>query len=107
MDTGVAVIEFDGSITLGDGLNVLRESVQRALAAGTRGILLDFEGVSYIDSAGLGELVGSSRSAHAAGVPIKLVHLQKKVQGLMQITRLLTLFETYEDEDVAVQSFSQ
>jgi anti-sigma B factor antagonist len=105
LDRGVAVIEFDGQITLGDGSGVLRDAVTRVIMDGHKNILLDLEGVSYIDSAGLGELVGSKTLAKAHGADIRLVHLQKKIQGLLQITKLITLFDTYDDEEVAVRSF--
>jgi anti-sigma B factor antagonist len=105
MDSGVAVIELEGAITLGDGSSLLRDTIEAAVALGHKSILLDFEGVGYIDSAGLGELVGSNQSAKAAGANIKLVHLQKKVKGLLQITKLITMFESFEDESVAVKSF--
>jgi len=107
MDSGVAVVEFDGKITLGEGSSLLRETLDRVLSEGHKNILIDLEGVSYIDSAGLGELVGCSASARARGAGIKLVHLQKKIQGLLQITKLITIFETFTDEDEAVRSFKR
>jgi anti-sigma B factor antagonist len=106
-DSGVAVIEFDGSITLGQGASFLRETVEQVLDAGHKNILLDLEGVGYIDSAGLGELVGCNALANARGGTIKLVHLQKKINGLLQITKLITIFETFTDEYEAVRSFNR
>lgn len=105
LDSGVAVIELDGRITLGDGSTLLRGSIEKALEQGHKSILLDFEGVDYIDSSGLGELVGGNAAAISKGAKIKLVHLQKKVRGLLQITKLMTIFETFDDENVAVRSF--
>lgn len=105
LDSGVVVVEFDGSITLGEGSSLLRETVEQALDAGHKNILLDLEGVGYIDSAGLGELVGCNKLADARGASIKLVHLQKKIKGLLQITKLITIFETFTDENEAVRSF--
>jgi len=107
IDSGVAVIELDGNITLGEGSSLLRETIQNVLAQGHKSILLDFEDVGYIDSAGLGELVGSNTLARAKGADVKLVHLQKKIQGLLQITKLITIFETFENENVAVKSFQR
>jgi anti-sigma B factor antagonist len=107
IDSGVAVIEFDGSVTLGEGSCLLRESIHNALAQGHKSILLDLEGVDYIDSSGLGELVGCNSLAGASGARIKLVNLQKKVKGVLQITKLVTIFETFEDENVAVKSFGR
>ena len=107
MHSGVAVIEFEGPITLGEGSALLRERVLDAIADGHKGILLDLECVSYIDSGGLGELVGCKAAAAAQGADVKLIHLQKRVHGLMQLTKLITVFETLEDEEQAVRSFSR
>jgi anti-sigma B factor antagonist len=107
MHSGVAVIEFEGPITLGEGSALLRERVMKAVAEGHKGILLDLEGVSYIDSGGLGELVSCNAVADARGADVKLLHLQKRVHGLLQITKLITVFETFEDEEQAIRSFSR
>jgi anti-sigma B factor antagonist len=107
VDSGVAVIELEGAITLGNGLDLLREMVTRALDEGFKGILLDLENVMNIDSAGLGELVSLSALADARGGDVKLVHLQKKVRGLLQITKLITIFEAFEDERTAIRSFQR
>jgi anti-sigma B factor antagonist len=103
----VAVIKLDGDITLGEASGQLRDIVRQALAEGHKSILLDLGGVAYIDSAGLGELVGCHAYASDQGAALKLLHLQKKVQGLMQITKLTTVFETFEDEAAAVRSFQR
>ena len=87
LDSGVAVVELDGRIMLGDGARVLRETVEQVLDAGHKNVLLDLEGVDYIDSAGLGELVGCNKLARSRGANMKLVHLQKKIKGLLQITK--------------------
>lgn len=105
MDTGVAVIELDGNITLGEGVGVLRETIEQVLAQGHTKIVLDLENVGYIDSAGLGELVGCGKLAAAHQARIRLANLQKKIKGLLQITKLITIFETFSDEDEAVRSF--
>lgn len=107
VDSGVAVVELEGQIVLGDSLSLLREMVNGALAQGYNKILFDLEGVSYIDSAGLGELVGCNALADSRGGDLKLVHLQKKIQGLLQITKLITVFETFDDERAAILSFQQ
>lgn len=105
VDSGVAVIELEGQIVLGEGLGLLREMVTGALTQGYNKILLDLEGVSYIDSAGLGELVSCNALADGRGGDVKLVHLQKKIKGLLQITKLITIFETFADEREAILSF--
>jgi len=107
VDSGVAVIELEGAITLGNGLDLLRDMVTRALDEGFTGVLLDLENVVNIDSAGLGELVSLNALAGARGGNVKLLHLQKKVQGLMQITKLITIFEAFEDERAAIRSFGR
>jgi anti-sigma B factor antagonist len=100
----VAIVRLNGNITLGESSGQLRDVVRQALAAGHKTVLLDLGGVAYIDSAGLGELVGSHATASSQGATVKLLHLQKKVQGLMQITKLTTIFETFEDESAAIAS---
>lgn len=105
VDSGVAVIELEGGITLGDGLSLLRDMVSRAIDEGFPNILLDLEGVGNIDSAGLGELVSLNALADARGGDVRLVHLQKKVRDVLQITKLITIFETFQDERIAVLSF--
>jgi len=107
MDSGVAVIEFNGDVTLGQGAGLLRDTIFHELEQGQKKILVDLEEVSYIDSAGLGELVGCRSLAGKNGAEIKLVHLQKRVKGLLQITKLITIFETFDDEYKAVRSFQQ
>jgi anti-sigma B factor antagonist len=102
----VIVIGLSGNITLGDASGALRDVVKETATSGSKKILLDLGGVSYIDSAGLGELVGAYATCERAGVKLKLLNLTKKVQGLMQMTRLLTVFESFEDESEAVKSFT-
>ena len=103
----VTIIRLDGKLTLGEGSGLLRETITKAFADGATRILIDLGGVSYIDSAGLGELVGCYTSAQNKEVALKLLHLQKRVQGLMQMTRLYLLFEVFEDESAAIQSFGE
>lgn len=102
---GVAIVKLDGDITLGESSNVLRDTIRSILAAGHKSILLDLSGVSYIDSAGLGELVGCYATVTNQRATLKLLNIQKKVQGLMQITKLSTVFESFENEAEAVRSF--
>jgi anti-sigma B factor antagonist len=102
----VAIIDLDGRITLGEGTGMLRDAVKDALAKGEKNILLNLGAVSYIDSAGLGELVGCSTTVKNAGGTLKLLQLQKKIKDLMQITKLHTIFEVMDDEATAVKSFA-
>ena len=104
-DGDVTIVWLEGKITLGDGSGGLRETVRKVLENGAKKVLVDLGGVSYIDSAGLGELVGCYAAAENRGASMKLLHLQKRVEGLMQITKLTTIFEVFEDEGQALQSF--
>jgi anti-sigma B factor antagonist len=101
----VIVIGLSGDITLGEASGALRDAVKETATAGSKKILLDLGGVGYIDSAGLGELVGSYATCERLGAKLKLLNLTRKVQGLMQMTRLLTVFEAFDDEAEAVKSF--
>ena len=102
---GVTVLVVKGRITLGEGGVILRESVQEALKAGARKLLIDLAGVDYMDSAGLGELTSAYTSAKNHGADLKLLHLTKKVDGLLQITKLATIFDSFSDEKEALASF--
>lgn len=102
---GVKVISCSGRIVFGDEASQLREWVKRELSENSR-IVLNLGDVNYIDSGGIGTLVSLFTSARNAGGDIKLVHLTKRVGDLLQITKLITVFETYEDEDKAVKAFS-
>jgi len=104
VQSNVAIVRLVGNITLGEASSELRDAVRQTLAAGHNAILLDLGGVSYIDSAGLGELVGCHATVTNKGAALKLLNLQKKVQGLMQITKLTTVFETFDDEAKAVRA---
>ena len=99
------ILDLNGRITLGEGLGDLRDSIREALAGERKHILLNLAEVSYIDSSGLGQLIGSYATVTDRGGQMKLVSLQKKVVDLMQITKLLTVFETYDTEAAALASF--
>ena len=103
---GVSIVFLSGHITLGEGSGVLRETVRELLGKGQKKILLNLEGVSYIDSSGLGELVSSYTTAANQGAKVKLLNVQKKVNDLLQITKLYTVFDSFTDEVAAVMSFS-
>ena len=89
----------------GESLGELRDSIREALAGDQRNLLLNLEQVSYIDSSGLGQLIGSYATVTARGGQMKLLNLQKRVQDLMQVTKLLTVFDVYDSEEEAVNSF--
>ena len=101
----VAVVDFSGKITLGEGSAVLRKTVRDLLERGHRKILLNLADVDYIDSSGIGELVSAYTSVRSASGEMKLLQLTKRVHDLLQITRLFTVFDVQSDEDAAVRSF--
>ena len=101
----VGVVDFDGKLTLGEGTAMLRRMVREMISGGKRKILLNLAGVSYIDSAGIGELVSSYMTVRANGGEMKLVQLTKNVHDIIQITRLFTIFDIQSDEATAIGSF--
>ena len=102
---GVSVIDLEGRIVLGDESNSFRERVKSLLAAGKKKIVLNLANVSYIDSAGLGTLVSTFHSARSQGATLKLVSLGAKFKEVLQVTKLMTVFDTYENEAAALASF--
>jgi anti-sigma B factor antagonist len=102
---GVEVISLQGKITIGSGDTQLREVISNALSAGKNKILLDMSGVTTIDSSGIGELVGSYTTVTNRGGKLKLLHLPAKLNELLHVTQLITVFEVYENEQEAVKSF--
>jgi anti-sigma B factor antagonist len=102
----VAVVDLSGKITLGDGSGLVRGTIKDLLAAGHRSILLNLKDVSYIDSAGLGEIVGAYATVASQGGAIKLLNVQGKVKDLLQVTKLYTVFATFSEEDAALRSFT-
>jgi anti-sigma B factor antagonist len=103
----VEVIKVSGRIELGEGSAAIREVVRDLLARGRKKIVLDLADVDYIDSAGLGALVSAFTSVRNEGGDLKLVYLTKKVQDLLQMTKLYTVFEIFDDETAAIKSFNQ
>lgn len=101
----VTVLDLDGKIVLGEECNQLRERVKQLLGSNKKRILLNLGNVSFIDSAGVGTLVSAYTSTKAQEGQLKLVNLTKKFQETLQVTRLLTVFETYQNEADAVASF--
>lgn len=101
----VMVVDVSGRITLGEGSSNLREGIRELLNQGKRKILLNLGEVSYIDSSGIGELVSAFTSVANQTGQLKLLHLTKRVKDLLQITKLYTVFDIYDDEAHAVRSF--
>jgi anti-sigma B factor antagonist len=101
----VEIISLQGKITIGSGDTQLREVITNAVNAGKNKILLDLSGVTTIDSSGIGELVGSYTTATNRGGKLKLLHLPAKLNELLHVTQLITVFEVYENEQEAIASF--
>jgi anti-sigma B factor antagonist len=101
----VTVIDAVGRITLGEGSSTFREAVRALAAEGAKKLLLNLSEVSYIDSSGIGELVSAFTTITNHGGQLKLVGLTKRVKDLLQITKLYTVFEVFDDEAAAVRSF--
>jgi len=102
----VTIMDIHGKITIGEGSAEIRNRVRDLLQAGRKKILLNMGDVSYVDSSGIGELVSSFTTVTNQGGRLKLLHLTKKLQELLAITKLLTVFETFNDEQEAVASYS-
>ncbi|MGH9751198.1 MAG: STAS domain-containing protein [Blastocatellia bacterium] len=101
----VIILEMFGKITIGEGSVQLRDAVGKLLDSGQNKIVLNLGGVSYVDSSGIGELVSRYTTTKNAGGRLKLLKLPKKIKDLLMITKLLTVFEIYEDEQAALDSF--
>jgi anti-sigma B factor antagonist len=105
-DSGSAtVIDISGRITLGEGSATLREMIRDHLNQGHTKLVLNLGDVSYIDSSGIGELVSGYTTVKNLGGDLKLLNLTKKVHDLLQITKLYTVFDVYNDEHAAIGSF--
>lgn len=101
----VTILEMIGKITIGEGSVQLRDAVSKLLDAGRNRIILNLGGVTYMDSSGIGELVSRFTTTKNSGGKLKLLNLTKKIKDLLMITKLLTVFEIYEDEQTALESF--
>ena len=95
-----------GKLTIGEGNELLKDKVNSLIQQGRRKLLLNLEGVPYVDSAGLGEIVRTYTTVSRQGGKLKLLNLTKRIEDLLSITKLLTVFESFESEQEAVQSFS-
>jgi anti-sigma B factor antagonist len=101
----VMILDLAGKITIGEGSVQLRDAVEKLLEAGRNRIILNLAGVNYVDSSGIGELVSRYTTTKNTGGRLKLLNLPKKIKDLLMITKLLTVFEIYEDEQAALESF--
>jgi len=101
----VTVLDLKGKMTLGEGDELLKDKINSLLAAGKKKLLLNLEAVPYIDSAGLGEVVRTYTTVSRQGGSLKLLNLTKRIEDLLSITKLLTVFDTYDNEADAVKSY--
>jgi anti-sigma B factor antagonist len=101
----VIILDIQGKILIGEGDDALREAVTRLVEGGKKKILLNLAGGSDVDAAGLGEIVRCYTTVSKQGGRLKLINLTRKIQDLLAITKLLTVFETYDSEDEGVRSF--
>ena len=101
----VTVLDLKGKMTLGEGDELLKDKINSLIHQGQKKLLLNLEGVPYIDSAGLGEIVRTYTTVSRQGGNLKLVNLTKRITDLLSITKLLTVFETFENEPEALKSF--
>ena len=101
----VAVVDIAGKITLGEGSGMVRNTIKGLVTGGERRILLNLGDVTYIDSAGLGEMVGAYASVSNAGGEIKLLNPQGKIRDLLSVTKLYSVFATFANEAEAIRSF--
>ena len=102
----VVVLDLKGKVTLGQGDELLKDKVNSLVNQGHRKIILNLAEVPYVDSAGLGEIVGTYTTVSKNGGSLKLLNLTKRITDLLAITKLLTVFETFDAESEAVRSFS-
>lgn len=101
----VTILDLGGKITIGEGSVALRNTIRRLLGEGNKALLLNLADVGYIDSSGIGELVSSFSAVNREGGKLKLLNLTQKIQDLLAITKLLTVFDTFDDEGLALASF--
>jgi len=101
----VTILDLEGKLVLGDGDSLLKDKIHSLVFQGRKLIVLNLGGVSYVDSSGLGALVASSITAKSNGGQIKLLSLTKRLQDLLSISKLLTVFDSFDNEADAVKSF--
>ena len=101
----VAILDLNGEVRIGDSATALRGAIRDLVSTGNKKILLNLAGVRYIDSSGIGELIANYTTVGRSGGQLKLLNLTDKVQDLLVITKLLTVFDVYENEAEALSEF--
>ena len=101
----VTILDMNGAVRIGEGSVALRDAIRGLADSGKKKILLNLAGVKYIDSSGIGELIANYTTVSRQGGQLKLLNLTDKIQSLLVITKLLTVFDVFEDEAEALKSF--
>ena len=101
----ITILDMDGKVTIGEGSVALRTAIRKLLGEGKKKILLNLGSVGYVDSSGIGELVSSFTAVNKEGGSLRLLNLTQKIQDLLAITKLLTVFDVYESEAEALSSY--
>ena len=99
------ILDVTGKLTIGEGDEFLKDKINSLIQQGHKKLILNLEGVPYVDSAGLGEIVRTYTTVSRQGGNLKLLNLTKRIEDLLSITKLLTVFDTYESEQEALNSF--
>lgn len=102
----VTVLDLNGRLVIGDGDTLLKDKIHSLVFQGRKQIILNMAGVPYVDSSGLGTLVAASVTGRNNGAQVKLASLTKRLQNLMSIAKLLTVFDSYDSEEEAINSFA-
>jgi anti-sigma B factor antagonist len=102
----ITILDMDGKVTIGEGSVALRSTIRRLLGEDKKKILLNLAGVGYVDSSGIGELVSSFTAVNKESGQLKLLNLTQKIQDLLAITKLLTVFDVFENEGDALSSYN-
>src|SRR5205085_10681433 len=102
---GITILDLKGKMTLGEGDELLKDKINSLIQQDKKQLLLNLEGVPYIDSAGLGEIVRTYTTVSRQGGKLKVLNLTKRIQDLLAITKLLTVFDTYDSEAEAIKSY--
>ena len=103
---GVMILDLKGKLTIGEDVELLKDKINSLIQQGEKKLLLNLAEVPYVDSAGLGEIVRTYTTVNRQGGDLKLLHLTKRIEDLLAITKLLTVFDTFDSEQDAIGSFS-
>ena len=103
---GVMILDLKGKLTIGEDVELVKDKINSLIQQGEKKLLLNLAEVPYVDSAGLGEIVRPYTTVNRQGGSLKLLHLTKRIEDLLAITKLLTVFDTFDSEQDAIISFS-